>query len=183
MAADLRSAPVPPVGPGDHVRGPAGAPAVVVYADFTCPRCAVAWERVRDAPLRVVFRHLALKAKHPRAVALACASEAAARQGRFWELTASLYGDQGHVDDPHLWARCPQLGLDLDRFEADRRDPEVLARVKSDVMAGLRAGVTVTPTFFAGAGEDDGPYEVHPGPPDAAALARWTAGPGIPANG
>jgi protein-disulfide isomerase len=183
MAADLRSAPVPPVGPGDHVRGPEGAPAVVVYADFTCPRCAVAWQRIRDAPLRVVFRHLALKAKHPRAVALACAAEAAGRQDRFWALAASLYGDQGHVDDPHLWARCPELGLDLERFEADRRDPEVLARVKADVLTGLRAGVTVTPTFFAATPAADGGYDMHPGPPDAAAVARWASGPGIPANG
>lgn len=171
---DLRSAPVPPVGPDDHVRGPSGAPTVFVYADFTCPRCALAWERIDGAPLRLVFRHLALKAKHPRAVALACAAEAAARQDRFWELAASLYADQGRVDDPHLWARCPQLGLDLDRFEADRRDPVVLERVKDDVRAGLRAGVTVTPTFFAGAHA----AEAHPGPPDAATVTRWTAGPG-----
>lgn len=173
---DLRSAPVPPVGPGDHVRGPAGAPELVLYADFTCPRCALAWSRVQDAPLRLVFRHLALKAKHPRAVALACAAEAAARQDRFWPFAASLYADPGRVDDPHLWARCPELGLDLDRFEADRRDPAVLARVKDDVRAGLRAGVTVTPTFFLGA-------EIHPGPPDAATLARWTVGQERPASG
>jgi protein-disulfide isomerase len=175
---DLRSAPVPPPAQDDHVRGPEDGPLVVVYADFTCPRCAVAWERVADAPLRLVFRHLALKAKHPRAVALACAAEAAARQGRFWAFAEAIYHDQAHTDDPHLWARCPQLGLDLDRFEIDRRDPAVLERVKRDVTSGLRAGVTVTPTFFAGAELT----ELHPGPPDAEALARWTAGPGTPAK-
>ncbi|MCW3041082.1 MAG: oxidoreductase [Solirubrobacterales bacterium] len=175
MSEDLRSAPVPPVGPQDHVRGPEDAPVVVLYADFTCPRCALAWERIEGAPLRLVFRHLALKAKHPRAVALACAVEAAARQDRFWALAASLYADPGRTDDPHLWARCPELGIDLDRFEADRRDPAVLDRVRADVRAGLRAGVTVTPTFFAGA-------EAHPGPPDAPTVARWTAGPGHPAD-
>lgn len=172
---DLRSAPVPPPTADDHVRGPEDGPLVVLYADFTCPRCAVAWERIDGAPLRLVFRHLALKAKHPRAVALACAAEAAARQDRFWAFAASLYADQGHADDPHLWARCPDLGLDVDRFEEDRRDPAVLQRVKRDVTSGLRAGVTVTPTFFAGP-------EPHPGPPDAAALAHWTAGPGSPAK-
>ncbi len=170
---DLRSAPVPPAGPGDHAQGPADAAPLYMYADFTCPRCAVAWERLQHAPVRLVFRHLALKAKHPRAVALACAAEAAARQDRFWPFLASVYADQGHVDDPHLWARCPGLGLDVDRFEADRRDPAVLARVRHDVVSGLRAGVTVTPTFFAGA-------EMHPGPPDAATVARWAASPGHP---
>ena len=175
MADDLRSAPVPPIGPDDHVRGPADAPTVFVYADFTCPRCALAWERVDGAPLRLVFRHLALKAKHPRAVALACAAEAAARQGAFWPFADSLFADSGHIDDPHLWARCPDLGLDVDRFEADRRAPAVLERVRADVRAGLRAGVTVTPTFFAG-------DAMHPGAPDADLVAFWTNGPEHPAH-
>src|SRR5439155_22598260 len=81
---DLRSAPPSPLRADDHVRGPQDAPVVLVYADFTCPRCAVAHERLRDAPLRRVFRHLALRAKHPRAIALARAAEAADAQGAFW---------------------------------------------------------------------------------------------------
>ena len=126
MSSDLGSAPVPPLRADDHVRGAAGDPLVIVYGDFTCPHCAVAQERLRDAPLRVVFRHFALRAKHPRAVALAYAAEAAARQGAFWPFHDSLYADQGRIDDPHLWERCARLGLDLDRFEADRRgDPAV----------------------------------------------------------
>jgi protein-disulfide isomerase len=173
---DLRSAPVPPVGPDDHVRGPRDAPQVVLYADFTCPRCAVAWERLRDAPLRLVFRHLALKAKHPRAVALAQAAEAAGRQGRFWELAAALYADQGRVEDPHLWAHCETLGLDLDRFQQDRRDPAVQEHVRAQVRDALRAGATVTPTLFFGA-------HTHHGPPDGELVARWAAGRGMPARG
>ena len=109
---DLRSAPVPGPRPEDHVRGPQGAPLVVVYADFSCPRCAVAWTRLAEHDLRVVFRHFALKAKHPRAVPLALASEAAARQGAFWELHDRLYADQGRQDDPHLWGHVKDLGLD-----------------------------------------------------------------------
>lgn len=180
---DLRSAPVPPVGPGDHVRGPADAPAVVMYADFTCPRCALAWERLQGADLRVVFRHLALKAKHPRAVALAWAAEAAAAQDAFWPFADALYADPGRTDDPHLWARCEALGLDVDRFQADRRAPAAAERVATDVRAALRAGATVTPTFFAATGAPGTAPEAHPGPPDAQTVAAWTAGPGIPANG
>ena len=140
---DLTSAPVPPIRGDDHVRGE-GEP-VVMYADFTCPRCAVAAHRLEDS--RVVFRHFALKAKHPRAVALAHAAEAAAAQGAFWPFHDALYADQGRIDDPHLWARVEQLGLDLDRFEEDRRSDAVRTRVSRDVQEGLRAGVTVTPTL------------------------------------
>jgi protein-disulfide isomerase len=153
-AADLRSAPVPPLRADDHVRGPDGGPLVLFYADFTCPRCAVVAERLRRLEhLRVTFRHLALRARHRRAVPLAHAAEAAGRQGAFWALHDSLYADQGRLDDPHLWARCEELGLDTERFEADRRDPAVAERVTRDVREALRAGATATPTLWTDGGE------------------------------
>ena len=119
-----------------------------MYADFTCPKCAVAQAELRDEPVRVVFRHLALKAKHPRAIALALAAEAAAAQGAFWPFHDALYADQGRIDDPHLWAHVRDLGLDLDRFEHDRRAERAAERVRRDTREALRAGATTTPTLF-----------------------------------
>jgi protein-disulfide isomerase len=148
--SDLRSAPVPGLREDDHVRGPADAPLVVFYADFACPRCAVAHEQLTAAPVRVAFRHLALKAKHARAVPLARAAEAAALQGAFWAMCDSLYSDRGHTDDPHLWARAEAIGLDVVRFEADRRSAQVAERVARDVHDALRAGATGTPTLWDG---------------------------------
>jgi protein-disulfide isomerase len=143
---DLTSAPVPAPRADDHVRGDP-ADAVIMYADFTCPRCAVDALALRAAGVAVIFRHFALRARHPRAVAVARAAEAAARQGAFWTFHDALFADQGHLDDPHLWARCEQLGLDLDRFERDRRDDAVIARVRRDVQDALRAGLTTTPSL------------------------------------
>ena len=60
----------------------------------------------------------------------------------------SLYADRGRVDDPHLWQRAERLGLDLERFEADRRSEAVAARVRRDFESGIRAGVTATPAVF-----------------------------------
>jgi protein-disulfide isomerase len=146
---DLTSAPIPGLRSDDHLRGQAGDPELVVmYADFSCPRCAVAAIALRDAGSTVVFRHFALKARHPRAVPLAHAAEAAAVQGAFWPLHDSLFADQGHIDDPHLWARCEQLGLDVERFEADRRSEVVATRVARDLREGMRAGVTGTPALL-----------------------------------
>jgi protein-disulfide isomerase len=133
---------------GDRVRGPDDAPLVIVYADFTCPRCAVAHARLQDLPVRRVFRHLALRAKHPRAVAVACAAEAAAAQDAFWAFHDALYADQGRQDDPHLWALAQQLGLDVERFEADRRSPAALERVERETKEAVRAGAMHTPTFM-----------------------------------
>jgi protein-disulfide isomerase len=152
---DLRSAPVPPPAADDRVRGPQGAPVVLFYADFACPRCAVAHEQLRRAPVRVAFRHFALKAKHPRAVALAHAAEAAAAQGAFWPFADALYADQSRLEDPHLWARAEAVGLDLDRFERDRRGVEAADRVQRDVRDALRAGATATPTVWVGPDDED----------------------------
>jgi protein-disulfide isomerase len=86
--------------------------------------------------------------KHPRARVLAAAAEAAALQGAFWEMHDSLFADQGHLDPPHVWDRVRALGLDLDRFEQDRRTAAVTDRVERDFRSGVRAGVVTTPTLF-----------------------------------
>jgi protein-disulfide isomerase len=119
-----------------------------MYADFSCPRCAVAALQLRDDDTPVVFRHFALKARHPRAVPLAHAAEAAALQQAFWPFHDSLFEDQGRIDDPHLWSRCEALGLDVGRFETDRRSQAVADRVARDLRDGMRAGVAGTPALL-----------------------------------
>ena len=77
----------------------------------------------------------------------------------------ALFADQGRLEDPHLWARAERLGLDVARFDADRRGEACAARVKADFAGGIRAGVPTTPTLFL-----DG--ERHAGRPDEALWAR-----------
>jgi protein-disulfide isomerase len=130
----------------DHVRGE--GPLVIEYADLECPYCAKTHFLINLLPIRRVFRHFPVVSKHPRARLLAHAAEAAALQGRFWELHDSLMADQGRLDDPHVWERCRELGIDLHRFEGDRRTDAVAERVARDFSTGIRAGVTSTPTLF-----------------------------------
>lgn len=125
----------------------------MVFADFTCPHCAVAHLKLNEiegrTPHRRIFRHLALKTRHPRAVPLARAAEAAALQGAFWALHDLLYGDQARQEDPHLWEHCRTLGLDLERFDADRRSQAAADRVTRDTREAIRAGATSTPWVLA----------------------------------
>lgn len=144
--SDLRSAPVPGPRDDDHVRG--SGPLVVFYGDFACPKCALAHHRLAQREVTLVFRHFALKTRHPRALPLALAAEAAALQGAFWPFHDALYADQGRLDDPHLWERAERLGLDVARFDADRRSDAVAARVARDVREGMAAGVMTTPAVF-----------------------------------
>ena len=123
---------------------------MIEYADFECPFCAALSIRLARCSLRRVFRHFPVRAGHPRAWPAACAAEAAGLQGCFWEMHDSLFADQARLEDPHLWDRARALGLDISRFESDRRSDAVRARVRRDFESGVRAGVVTTPTLFAG---------------------------------
>jgi protein-disulfide isomerase len=129
---------------------------VVVYGDYECPYCAALDLRLAELDLRVCFRHFPVRSSHPRAWPAACAAEAAGLQGAFWAMHDSLFADQGRLEDPHLWARAEGLGLDVERFDADRRSEAVLTRVKASFRAGVRCGVVTTPSTFV-----DG--TLHPG--------------------
>jgi len=143
---DLTSSAIPPVDSSDHVRG--AGETLIVYADLGCPHCASAWLEIAARPARIALRHFPVASKHPRSPALHAAAEAAGIQGAFFEFVDSLYGDRGHVDDPHLWQRVERLGLDLERFEIDRRSDAVATRVRRDFESGIRGGVTATPAIF-----------------------------------
>ena len=126
----------------------------IVYGDYECPFCAQLELRLRTQPLRIAFRHFPVRASHPRAQAAAHAAEAAAAQGAFWPMHDSLFDDQGRLEDPHLWARAEALGLELERFDAERLSQRVADRVKGHFRGGVRAGVVTTPTLF----RDGRPY-------------------------
>jgi protein-disulfide isomerase len=141
---------------------------VIEYGDLECPYCAMADALLAPLSVRRVFRHFPVVSKHPRARVLAMAAEAAALQGRFWEFHDSIYADQGRLDPPHLWDRARRLGLDLDRFDDDRRSESAAERVERDFRSGIRAGVVSTPTLFAGG-------KAYAGVPSAELLAQLGA--------
>ncbi|MBV9809235.1 MAG: thioredoxin domain-containing protein [Solirubrobacterales bacterium] len=157
----LSSAPLPGLSDEDHVRGPADAAVALVYGDFECPYCAAAANQLSGAQLRVAFRHFPIRSTHPRAWAAAGAAEAAATQGRFWEMHDLLFADQGRLEDPHLWDRARTLGLDLEQFDTDRRSAAVQRRIRRDFEAAVRGGIVTTPTLVAGGAVHAGRLSAH----------------------
>jgi len=164
----------PPVEPGrDHVRGPADAPVTLVeYGDFQCPYCGDAYPVVHELVerfgerLRFVFRHMPLADLHPRAPAAARASEAAAAQGRFWEMHDRLFEHQLELRDEELRGHAEAVGVDdAARFDAELRDGVHAARVEEDYASGARSGVPSTPRFFVNG-------LIHLGSPSHAELAE-----------
>jgi Na+/H+ antiporter NhaA len=151
----------------DHIRGPGDAPvSLVEYGDFECPYCGQAEPVVRELlrelgeDVRFVFRHLPLTDVHPHAQMAAEASEAAAAQGRFWDMHDLLLAHQGALDVKHLVGYAEQLGLDVPRFRDELRRRVHAGRVAEDVADADASQVTGTPTFFVDGRRHRGAYDV-----------------------
>ena len=150
----------------DHFRGPDEAPVTIVeYGDFECPYCGQAEAVIRElladgGDIRYVWRHLPLIDVHPRAQLAAEASEAAARQGAFWEMHDLLLDHQDALRPSDLLRYAEQLGLDVDRFTNDLRDHKGAARVARDVDGADLSGVSGTPTFFVNGRRHYGRYDI-----------------------
>jgi diadenylate cyclase len=144
-----------PVRARDHVRGPTDAPVTLVqYGDYECPYCGQAHPALKELQeragerVRFIFRHFPLDSVHPRARRAALAAEAAAAQGRFWEMHDLLYEAQGKLGEEDLMRYAAELGLDLQRFEEDLANDHHAWRIEEDRLGGSRAGVEGTPAFF-----------------------------------
>jgi Na+/H+ antiporter NhaA len=151
----------------DHIRGPEEAPVTVVeYGDFECPYCGLAEPSVREllrdfGDVRYVWRHLPLTDVHPHAQLAAEATEAAAKQGAFWELHDLLLEHQGALTARDLTAYAASLGLDTERFTADLRKQAGAARVAEDIDSADLSGVSGTPTFFVNGMRHYGAYDIE----------------------
>ncbi|WP_123028054.1 Na+/H+ antiporter NhaA [Mycolicibacterium stellerae] len=166
---------VRPVDPErDHIRGNPDAPLTLVeYGDFECPFCSRATgsiDQVREHfgdELRYVWRHLPLERVHPRAFDAARASEAAALQGKFWEMARTLFEHSEDLEWSDIYRYAVTAGCDIERFDKDVRAhaSKVVLRVQDDAQDAEVMDLNSTPTFFVNGRR-------HKGPWDAASLIR-----------
>nr|WP_243709313.1 Na+/H+ antiporter NhaA [Micromonospora sp. 15K316] len=149
----------------DHVRGPADASVTLVqYGDFECPYCGKAEPVVRQllghSDLRFVWRHLPLSDVHPQAQLAAEAAEAAAAQGKFWQMHDLLLDHQDKLNITDLLKYAGDLGLDQNRFHDDLISHAHAGRVESDIDSADNSGVSGTPTFFINGRRHHGAYDI-----------------------
>lgn len=138
----------------DHVRGDAGAPAVLVeYGDFECPYCGAAYGVVRSLEqefgdqLAVVFREFPVPRVHPHALDAALAAEAAAASGRFWQMHDQLFTHQDALTAADLRRYAEDIGVPPDDVVRPAADAYA-DRVRRDVESGTAAAIPGTPSFF-----------------------------------
>ena len=144
-----------PVSGRDHIRGPSDAEvSLVEYGDFECPYCRAAepivdglFEALGDR-LSVTFRHFPLSQVHPHAQHAAEVAEAAAAQGKFWEMHDTLLARQDALGDVDLLKYAADLALDTDRVRRELASHAHARRVAADQRGGLDSGVKGTPTFY-----------------------------------
>jgi protein-disulfide isomerase len=161
----------------DHVRGGPQGRLIVEYGDYECPYSRAAFREIERVEsrlgdrVRFAFRQFPLTQIHPHALAASAAAEAAALQGRFWDMHTLLFHHQHSLEDADLQGYAAELELDLARFDADRASAGVLARIRRDIDSGLATGeILGTPTLFI-----DG--VVHRGTHDAATLLQEVTNP------
>jgi Na+/H+ antiporter NhaA len=151
----------------DHIRGADDAAVTLVeYGDFECPYCGRAEQVIRKLlssfgeDVRYVWRHLPLNDVHPHAQVAAEASEAAAAQGRFWEMHDALLAHQGALDQRQLAEYAQEIGIDPERMLNELHRREYAARVSEDVTSADESGVSGTPTFFVNGRRHYGAYDI-----------------------
>jgi protein-disulfide isomerase len=144
-----------PVNNNDHIAGNSDAVIELVeYGDYECPYCGMAYPLVKviqeklGDDLKFIFRNFPLKKIHPHAFSASVATEAAARQGKFWEMHDLVFENQKSLDAETLFSLAASIGLDLGQFKEDIQQQELADKVERDFSSGLRSGVNRTPTFF-----------------------------------
>ena len=150
----------------DHFRGRADAPyQIVEYGDFECPFCSRATGSI-DAVIDHfgddvcwVWRHLPLETVHPHAKDAARASEAAAMQGRFLDMSRIMFANQDALTADDLCRYAQEIGLDVDRFIEDFRSPKSNHRIEEDQLDAEVMDLHSTPTFFIGGRRHVGPWD------------------------
>jgi Na+/H+ antiporter NhaA len=150
----------------DHIRGPEDAAVTLLeYGDLECPYCGQAETVIREllrdfGDLRYVWRHLPLNDVHPQAQIAAEAAEAAADQGRFWEMHDALVSHQDRLKVRDLVAEADNLGLDVEKFREHLRKRKGLAHIAEDVESADLSGVSGTPSFFINGHRHQGAYDI-----------------------
>ena len=136
-------------------RGAAGDKLVLVeFSDFQCPYCRRAFKTVQDfmqahgQEVRMVYKHLPLAELHAEAGNAALAAWAAGRQGKFWEYHDKLFQAQDRLGEDYYVGVAKDLGLDMQKFAADRTSEEAKKAIAADVELARSLDIDATPQFL-----------------------------------
>jgi len=153
----------PAVGNTDHAQGNLDAELTIVeYGDYQCPYCGAAYPILKElmdqfgTQIKFVFRNFPLSEMHPYARAAALAAEAAALQGKFWEMHDAIFENQRSLNESFLLKLAEKLNLEISQFKSDLENPKLAEKVDGDFESGVVSGVNGTPSFYINGQKFDG---------------------------
>jgi len=85
---------------------------------------------------------------HGYARKAAIAALAAWKQGKFWEMHHELFANQKDLSDAKVEEIAKRLGLKMEKFNQDLKDPTIAALIDRDSASAAQANVQGTPTVF-----------------------------------
>ena len=146
----------------EHVLGKKDAKLIIVeYGDYQCPGCSTAAPKAKAVAekykdnVALIFRNFPIPSLHPNARAAAAAAEAAALQGKFWEMHDLIYANQDTWSQASTNDRTEivlgyarQIGLKEEQFKEGLSDARITKKINFDVAIARTQGVTGTPTFY-----------------------------------
>lgn len=156
----------------DHILGAnTGGVELVEFGDFQCPACRSYYPIVEQLKTKYgdqisfQFRHFPLVQIHQNAMVAHRAAEAAAKQGKFWEMYALLYQRQQAWESAGnptaiMEDYAAELGINIDQFKTDFASGNINDIIQSDIRLGQQAGATSTPTFMINGKKIDNPSDV-----------------------
>jgi len=140
---------------GSPSEGPSAAPVTLVeFSDFQCPYCARLFKTLHEilnkypSQVRLVYRNFPLPQLHPNAEKAAEAGLCAADQGQFWQMHDLLFQTQDQLKEADLKTKAAQLKLNVEAFDSCLASGKNADKVKQDLYAGAKLGVTGTPALF-----------------------------------
>ena len=139
---------------GSPFKGAADAPVtIVLFTDFQCPYCArivPVLDQVLEknkGEVKLIFKNFPLNT-HQFAHKAAAAALAAGKQEKFWEFHDRLFQNYNRLNDQVVKEEAQVLGLDMQKFEKDMNDPQIMQVINQDRQDGVKAGVRGTPTIY-----------------------------------
>ena len=156
----------PPASIEDHMMGKLNASVILVeYGDFQCPHCGAAYPILKEIEkkfkdsIAFIFRHFPLSESHPMALPAAISAEAAANQGRFWQMHDLIFENQYRLSPQTLLHLAETLKLDMKTFQKDIQNPKLSEKVEANFESGIQSGVNGTPSFYINGSKFNGSYD------------------------
>lgn len=157
-----------PVEDNEHILGNKKAPiTLIAYMDFESPACHEIYNLLKETIqinknlVRLIFRHFTFKQINPHAYDAALASEAAGKQGKFWEIADIFFANPIALTDANIIIIAKKLNLDIYQFDADMNSNETRDKLDNNLKSAIKYGVNSAPTIFINGTLYTGPKEIN----------------------